>query len=223
MVLSCLSTASHPKSIEVLLGFDRDDPHRGAYWPLLADKRFTGACGRFYLHDGVAGRTVSQVWNELADCSKGDILLMANDDLIFETQGWDEALRAIDKSVPDRIYVAYCEDGINGERHAAFPAVSRKWVNTLGYFAPDVGFHFFYNDTWIFELGKALNRLYFIRDHKIAHNHYTLKDGVCDETTHRNREHGQHRHDSLVWKRTAVDRMDAATILLRAIEEPVKA
>ncbi len=63
----------------------------------------------------------------------GDVIIMGNDDLIYRTPEWDNILIKELSTIKDDIYCAWFDDGINGEKHCAFPIISRKWVETLGY------------------------------------------------------------------------------------------
>ena len=56
----------------------------------------------------------------------------------------------------------WMDDRINRENHCAFPIVSRKWCETLGYFTPGV-FHFGYNDTWVFDIAQRVAPMSFSR------------------------------------------------------------
>ena len=82
--------------------------------------------------------SVSKSWNEIAKLSLGDILIMGNDDQEYQTQYWDTTLEGEVNKYPDDIYCAWFEDKINGSKHCAFPIISRKWYDTVGYFAPIV-------------------------------------------------------------------------------------
>ena len=64
-------------------------------------------------------------------------------------------------------------DKINGEKHCAFPIVSKEWYKCLGRFTPGC-FNFGYNDTWIFEVGKMLDRCHFIPSVVVEHLHFSV-------------------------------------------------
>lgn len=135
-------------------------------------------------------QSVSKSWNVIAEQALrdgADIFIMGNDDLVYRTEGWDVTLKEKLKHVTDNIYCAWFEDKINSEKHCAFPIVSRKWVQVLGYFTPGV-FEFGYNDTWVFDIGKKLERLLFIPEIVTEHLHASLGKSPKDETFLRNRE-----------------------------------
>ena len=118
----------------------------------------------------------------------------------------------------DEIYVAYMEDGINGERHCAFPIVSRVWYNCLGRFTPGI-FNFGYNDTFIFEVGQMLNRTHFMPHIRAEHLHFS-KGAPMDDTYARNRtqEKGNlYAKDKLIFDKTRAVRQKDRDMLREII------
>lgn len=178
-------TAQHPEDVEILFYIDNDDPQLVQYQQLFYE---TDPIRQILSYTLVIGEpiSVSKSWNILAEKCTGDILLMGNDDLYPRTAGWDTKLREVDTHYEDKIYCAFFDDGINAGKHCAFPAVSRLWYNAVGYFTPGI-FEFAYNDTWIFDLGKRINRVHYLPDVLVEHQHWT-KTKVKDATTKRHRD-----------------------------------
>ncbi len=206
---SVLSTAAVPDDIELYFYVDDDDPQLKSYasWSLECP-------GNIHFHVGPA-ISVSKSWNSIAALCKGDILLMGNDDLIYRTTNWDKILQQTVLKYTDQIYVAWFNDGINGEDHCAFPAVSRKWYEWLGYFTPGI-FEFIANDTWIFEIGKLLGRTIYIPEVYAEHRHFSNGKMEPDETTMRNRRDGRIQRDlDLFGKTKAVRQQDADKLLFK--------
>lgn len=170
LVESVERTTSLPHLLEILFYIDSDDPTIEQY-----DEQLTG---RSHPLDNVSVElvigppmSVSKSWNELASRANGDVFLMANDDQVYVTPLWDVRLNQEIAKFPDDIYCIYFDDGIwSAGNHCAFPIVSKKWVDALGYFTPGV-FLFFYNDTWIFDIAKRIGRAHFIRDILVEHLH----------------------------------------------------
>ena len=144
---------------------------------------------------------------------------MGNDDLVYQTSSWDELLDVeLKQFEKDEIYVAYMEDGINGERHCAFPIVSRVWYNCLGRFTPGI-FNFGYNDTFIFEVGQMLNRTHFMPHIRAEHLHFS-KGAPMDDTYARNRtqEKGNlYAKDKLIFDKTRAVRQKDRDMLREII------
>lgn len=179
MVDSALMTGG--KNFELLAYVDDDDPKLGEYARLDLDgvKLIAG------LPDGVG-----KAWNRLAREAKGNLLMMANDDLVFRTDGWDERLMtAIDsRGLSDGVFVAWANDGAPGcGRRCAFPIVSRRWVEIIGQFAPEC-FNFLYHDTWVHDVGRLVDRLIYVPDVLIEHKHFSFKKADYDATYRRHRE-----------------------------------
>ncbi len=188
---SLVKTAQYPDAIELLLYIDNDDPALRDYEKFFRVWEIGESLIDFTTHVGEP-ISISKSWNVIAAEAQGDILLMGNDDLIAKTFGWDTKLREVTDEYPDDIYCAFFDDGINAGRHCAFPAVSRKWYETLGYFSPGI-FEFFYNDTWLFDIAKRINRVRYIPEVQILHNHWT-KTKIVDATTLRHRKGPKAEH-----------------------------
>ena len=182
------------QDFEVLCYVDEDDPTREEY------DRFNGRI--------VVGPSngVGRAWNRLAREAWGDLLMMANDDLVFRTDGWDARLAAaIDERGPsDGVFVAWADDGAPGcERRCAFPIVSRRWIETLGQFVPEC-FNFLYHDTWVHDVGRLVDRLIYVADVVIEHRHFAFKKADYDATYRRHRDgeknRDKRREDERVYK-----------------------
>jgi hypothetical protein len=164
-------------------------------------------------------QSVSKTWNILAFKAiedGADVLIMGNDDVLYRTESWDKILREhIDKYTKDGIYCMWFEDLINGPNHCAFPIVSKKWVETLGYFTPGI-FNFGYNDTWVFDIAKRIDRTHFIPEVVNEHMHFTTGKSKADATTRRNRTEAAgnlYAKDKILFEQTENLRIEAANKL----------
>jgi hypothetical protein len=218
---SVYQTAANPERVFCWNYIDDDDPRVKAYTD-YADRQHDNSCNLISEKD-----SVSVSWNTLAlyATSKeltdnvADILVMGNDDLIYRTQGWDTIVEEESNKFPDEIYCMWMEDLINGEKHCAFPIVSRKWYTTVGYFTPGV-FNFGYNDTWIFDVAKRVGRTHFIPNAVNEHMHFTAGKSVMDDTYERNRtqERGNlYEKDKVIFEDTASKRQADADKLMEVI------
>ena len=210
-IKSIYNTAWERGAVELLFYVDNDDPALGSYRSLEkhCKKEYVGFSDvRF-----IAGKpkSVSISWNDLAEECTGDVMIMGNDDLVYQTPGWDNILeKELEKYKEDKIYVAWFDDKINYDRHCAFPIVSREWYNKLGRFTPGC-FNFGYNDTWIFEVGKMLDRCHFIPSVVVEHLHFSQGKSEMDDTYARNRtqEKGNlYAQDQVIFNKTRAARQD---------------
>lgn len=177
---SVFKTANHPERVELLFYIDKDDPDLESY----VGKQYELSKWNIKFIFGEP-MSVSKSWNILAEKCTGDILMMGNDDLIHVTEGWDTVLEEASDDYADEIYCIFFDDGINHGKHCAFPAVSRKWYNTLGYFTPGI-FEFIANDTWVFDIGTKIDRVRYIPEVLVRHEHHSVTK-VKDATTLRHR------------------------------------
>ena len=104
---------------------------------------------------------ISKAWNELAQQCRGNLLIMAADDQIYNTVGWDTRLDEEVQKYPDRIFCMWFNEGHWGEKLCTFPIVSRHWYATLGYFTTGI-FECLYDDLWITDLAHRVDRLHYI-------------------------------------------------------------
>ena len=157
-------------------------------------------------------KSVGVAWNYLARVAQGDLLMMANDDLVFKTPRWGAALYDAMNATgwDDGIFCAYCDDGApKPEDRVCFPIVSRKWYETLGYLAPEC-FNFLWHDTWIGDIAKRINRALYVPTVLVEHRHFTFKKAEYDATYQRHRVGPENRK-----KRTEDQRTYESSVGLR--------
>lgn len=181
-ISSADETADKEWPFEFLCYVDLDDPFMSAYQELSLPHTKI-------IYD--KPKSVSVSWNDLAAESRGNILMMGNDDIVFETDGWNRIIEEETAKFPDEIYCMWVNDGINGGEHCAFPIVSRKWYEALGYFTPGI-FKFEYNDTWIFDIGKRIGRCHYLEGVSIRHLHFGTYPEEVDDTYLRHRSNVGH-------------------------------
>ena len=220
-IKSIYNTAKNPGNIELHFYVDNDDPSLEAYKSLA--KHCYEEYNKFYKCEFEFGEpmSVSQSWNIIATKSTSYLLIMGNDDLVYQTDGWDNLLETeLQRYYVDKIYVAWMEDGINGDRHCAFPIISREWYETLGYFAPGV-FNFGYNDTWVFDIAKRINRTNYIGNILVRHRHFSKDSNEMDDTYARNRTQDKgnlYRLDKKIFDDEANTREDHAQKIMERIK-----
>ncbi len=209
---SVIKTAMKLDKVELLFYVDLDDPELQLYlqWKSKCEKQIGIMTG--------PAISVSKSWNSLAERCTGDILIMGNDDLVYRTYGWDRYLYYKLNKYPDQIYCAWFQDGINGDKHCAFPIVSRKWYEITGQFTPGI-FEFLYNDTWIYDIGKRVGRTLYIPEVYAEHEHFSTGKMQADETTIRSRKSGSTARDKTLFEKTWKLREHNAELLLNYIKE----
>ena len=223
-IKSINATASNHERIELLFYVDDNDPALEQYKSLAAHSDSE------YRHFGKVDFTfgeamsVSKSWNILAKKSTSYIMIMGNDDLIYRTPDWDSRLikELAVRYKDDPYWVSWFDDGINGERHCAFPIISREWYETVGHFAPGV-FHFGYNDTWVFDVAKRVNRTHYIKDILVEHMHFSKGKSEMDDTYAHNRTGPRgnlYQKDKLIYEATSPQRKLEADKIRDMIKTP---
>ena len=128
---------------------------------------------------------LSDYWNVLAKNATGEILMLCADDLVFKTQHWDLIVEDAFAKVGDRIILVYGDDGKNGNNFATHPAISRKWVQTLGHMTGS-GFSSGFADTWMWDVASKVQRIQYVPI-LTEHKHWLFgkaeKDEVYEQAT----------------------------------------
>jgi hypothetical protein len=158
---------------EVVAVFDADDEKRELYPPtkqVVRERPVTG--GRL--------RT-SGLWDVGWRAAKGDIAMLAADDITFETKGWDKAVEAVFDMIPDRLVMVY--PNTNTPRQAPFnPFVSREWIDAVGEFTPD-DYEGWFADEWIWSMAAEIRRVVSLKDVVVLPNQtmddQTYADGMA--------------------------------------------
>jgi len=119
---SVLEQTAKPDAVETILYVDDDD---------LESHNLD--CAGLDIHRIIGPRLTMGQYNShcLAE-SRGDIIVLANDDMLIRTFGWDDRLRELDASIPDQIYLAYGNDLFKGSKLCTFPILSRRACEVLG-------------------------------------------------------------------------------------------
>ena len=208
-IKSLYETTQYTGTLELLFYVDSDDPAKDIYKEI--EERWQN---NFWRVEFVIGEpmSVSKSWNIIAKKSLGDIMIMGNDDLVYKTVRWDSKLMARLLELDNPYYLSWFNDGINGNRHCAFPVITREWYETLGYFSPGV-FNFGYNDTWVYDIAKRVGKLNYMNEILVEHLHFSVGKSNMDDTYARNRsqEKGNlYRKDKEIYERTVEDRILAA-------------
>ncbi len=196
MIKSALATAEDATGFEVLLYVDNDDPRLNDYAVLAA------GCPNVRL---VTGPSLDAAWrwNTLArKATRGSthpLLMMAGDDMVFQTQRWDAAFETARTNFPKGLGLLSFDDGRGpkGKSHP-HPVMTREMYEILGYFSPPM-FQHWYIDTWLVEVAKRAGCFAYLHDVVVGHVK-PADSGVLDDTHLRIRSAGRHDRDTLMWE-----------------------
>jgi hypothetical protein len=85
--------------------------------------------------------------------------MQGGDDIVFRTYGWDKIVNETFQKYDDGIVLVFGDDGDpNKEKnHGTHPFVTRKWMETLGYFTPPY-FCSDFTDTWLNDVAEKIGR-----------------------------------------------------------------
>ncbi|MFH1868396.1 MAG: hypothetical protein ABH843_05450 [Candidatus Omnitrophota bacterium] len=222
---SIYRTAYMPERVEILFYMDSDDSCKDEYKNFFnkAKKRFV----RLKRCRVLTGEPTSilKAWAIMAKECEGDLMIVANDDQVYVDYGWDDRLDEEVRKFPDDIFCMWFNDSNVGGEHSCFPIVSRRWVQTLGYYSPGI-FKFLHIDTWIWDIARKINRLHYIPDVLVEHLAWEHKKAALDNTTQRHRA-GAHSKDGLkdglLLEKTDPQRVDDAKKLKAVIDSYQKA
>lgn len=152
MIDSALLTTFSKDAIEILAYVTYDD---SSYDGLIQELEDLYPLLRFYRGPRVV---FSALWNKLVPHALGNIFMLCADDVLFRTPDWNVVVENAFDDFPDKILCAYGDDvGPNGKHFATLPFVSRKWVETIGYFTPD-GYSADFCDSHVQDVADMIGR-----------------------------------------------------------------
>jgi glycosyltransferase involved in cell wall biosynthesis len=175
---SIVETTTHLDHVEVILYADEDDA--GSHH--LASERVSVT--------RIIGPRMSMGEYNTACLARarGDIIILANDDMVIRTPGWDDRVAEIDAEFADKIYLAYCNDCFK-TRVCTFPILSRHTCELLVEPYP-AAYQGAFIDTHLFDLFKRLqqagfDRIRYLDDVVFEHLHFRTGRAVRDATYRR--------------------------------------
>lgn len=165
MLSSLYATVSNPCNVEVIARVDDDDLPTIDY---LSERSHVKCIVKPRVGYALNARMV----NECAAEATGDLLLVANDDLDFQTLGWDRLLAAVAEKYPDGIFDLGVDTVLNNENYC-FPCTSRKFVDLFGFFFDD---RLLYPDIWMRDVMAPFGRAIRVPEVVIAHRWQGMTD-----------------------------------------------
>ena len=189
LVMSCLKMATDPTKIEFVFYIDNDD---NASKEKLEELKVKISPEQIKYLQGPR-IVLSEMWNQIQPLATADIFMHCGDDIVFQTQGWDDkVLEAFNKS-KDKIIFVHGNDGYWNERFGTHGFLHKNWVNVCGYFVPPY-FSSDYNDTWLNDVSNILNKRVHV-DIYTEHMHQAFGKATFD-SNHLDRL-ARHRKDNV--------------------------
>lgn len=166
-------------------------------------------------------KTISKCWNDCWAAATGEIFGHMGDDIRFRTEGWDTVVRNLFASYPDRIVFAYGDDGmseVNGYQFGTHGFIHKNWTDVVGRFVPDY-FESDYNDTWLNDIAKALDR----HEHipiMTEHLHFSIGKSLEDQNTRDRLQRHASQHPEQIYesREMRIERQDEIEKLRSFIE-----
>jgi len=164
MLQSVWTTAAEPERVEVVLRCDDDDMAMLSYlvgrWPgeYAPPVVIIGPQRKGYA-------SLSAFINEAAHRSRGELVIVVNDDAEFQTKGWDILLAERAASIPDGLFNFGIETANAG--NFIFPCVSRKLINLLGFVFDE---RLVYPDIWLRDVLMPFGRAIRVPEVVVAHH-----------------------------------------------------
>lgn len=173
---SARDRATHPDYVEAILYVDSDDLNSQSI-----------VCPGLDVHTIIGPRSSMGAYNTAClNASRGEIVMLANDDVVVRTDGWDDAVRALHRSIGDGIYLGYPNDLFKGEAVCAFPILSRRACGLLQDPFP-LEYKGAFIDYHLLDIFKRIERmgtrrLIYLPQVVFEHMHYRTGKGAFDET-----------------------------------------
>jgi len=166
-IMSALTRCADPQNFTIYLGIDADDP------TLERFKKLSNVISNIKIitFEPMHEKTnIHRLWNILAKESTEEIISMVGDDMVFMTDNWDTRIIEEFKKGPE-FQLVYLNDGHNKSALCVNAFVHRQYYQINGYFLRE-DFIRNWADQWLYSVFKALNRLNYIEDTELIHNHW---------------------------------------------------
>jgi len=173
---SISETVSRFENIEVILYADEDDP--ASHSLTSTDFSVTTIIG--------SAKSMGGYNSACLDKARGNIIILANDDMVMRTPCWDLKVMQMDAVSVDKIYLAYGNDLFKKRSLCTFPILSRLTCELLVEPYP-IAYNGAFIDVHIFDIFKRLqyagfDRIRYMDDLVFEHLHYRVGKADCDDT-----------------------------------------
>lgn len=198
LLSSIITTVSDINNVNVYFGVDDDDQYRDVVEKITKAMPFVKMVP---IHNNGKFIGINRIWNILAQNCPDEIFGYVGDDMIFRTNDWDlKILEQFNKqNLPDdKIKMVHCWDGYHGPKLSVNAFVHRRYYETLGYFTrPE--FLINYSDNWMYQTFKAFDRVTYLPDVYIQHNHWVFKQREIDNTAKRMLSDNHDKDSDQMW------------------------
>lgn len=118
--------------------------------------------------------------------STGAIVILANDDMVMRTPGWDERIDEVHAEFKDEVYLAYPNDLFKNRAWCTFPIMSRRTCRLLEQPYPKA-YRGAFIDSHLVDIfqrlkGAKFDRIRYLDDVIFEHMHYRVGKATFDET-----------------------------------------
>jgi len=183
LISSIITTVDDINNVTLYMGIDDDDPTRDIQIKIAEAIPFVKIIP---IHNEGKFIGLGKIWNILARQCDDEIFGYIGNDMIFRTQGWDtKIINKFKNECPkDNIMLYHCDDGYHKQNLCVNAFVHRKYMDVVGYFIRDE-FLINWSDRWMYQMFKAFNRVEYIPDVFIEHNHWVFGRREKDSTGER--------------------------------------
>lgn len=180
LVESLNHTTKTPSKLEVVFRVD-DDDDKGLKTVINTRKEFS--C---IIIVDKRNPMMSNLWDDSFPYTTAARTMMCADDVVFRSQGWDQAVQ---DAMPDpmrQLHFCYGND-LNQRRNlATLPIMSRAWIRQVGYFVPR-GYSRDWCDTHLHAIAKRLsdlgvNCITYLEHVIFEHMHHSIGKAKLDDT-----------------------------------------
>lgn len=184
MIDSASLSADDPLSLQFYVRLDSDDPTLLAYSQL----EYAQDCYREYILGEREGNIkpynglIKQIFTDAPEVMS---VMIAADDVVFHTQGWDTRIRDLNEIT--KLYLMYFWDGKVGSICASHPVISRELAVRLDYQLLDPDYVCFKADQHLTDVCKRANISYYDKEVYVEHLHPKYDKADWDTTYVENR------------------------------------
>ena len=205
LISSIITTAKDINNINLYMGIDDDDPTREIQKKISDAIPFV----KFIpIHNNGKFIGLGRIWNILANQCPDEIFGYLGNDMIFRTPNWDEIiLNEFQTNCPeDKIQLIYCNDDHRPGDMCVNAFIHRRYMEVVGYFIREE-FLINWSDRWLMQMFGAFNRLRYLSNVHIYHNHWVFGERKKDNTAERMGAADQGGISDKLWPSLAPERV----------------